>query len=165
VALELKNTINLPRTSFSMKANLPEREPEMLRRWERMDVYAKIRSARAGGPIYVLHDGPPYANGAIHMGHAINKILKDIIVKSRSMLGFNAPYVPGWDCHGLPIEIRVDQMLGPKKASMSKVAIRRECRKYAEKYIDIQREGFKRLEVFGEWNAPYSTMSFGYEAT
>jgi isoleucyl-tRNA synthetase len=164
VPFELKNTINLPKTSFSMKANLPQREPEMLKRWERMDVYTKIRSARAGCPIYVLHDGPPYANGAIHMGHAINKILKDIIVKSRSMLGFDAPYVPGWDCHGLPIEIRVDQMLGPKKASMSKVEIRRECRKYAEKYIDIQREGFKRLEVFGEWNAPYSTMSFGYEA-
>jgi isoleucyl-tRNA synthetase len=163
--LDIKNTINLPKTSFSMKANLPQREPEMLKHWEDIDIYGKIRAARAGCPSYVLHDGPPYANGAIHMGTAINKIVKDIIVKSRSMMGFDAPYLPGWDCHGLPIEIRVDQELGPKKASMSKVAIRRECRKYAEKYIEIQRQGFKRLEVFGEWAHPYSTMSYGYEAT
>ena len=164
MALDLKNTLNLPKTSFPMKANLPQREPEMLKYWESIDVYGKIRAARSGSPSYVLHDGPPYANGAIHMGTATNKILKDIIVKSRSMMAFDAPYVPGWDCHGLPIEIRVDQALGPKKASMSKVAIRRECRKYAEKYIDVQRNGFKRLEVFGEWSKPYTTMSYGYEA-
>ena len=164
MALDLKNTINLPKTPFPMKANLPLREPEMLSHWKEIDVYGKIRAARAGCPPYVLHDGPPYANGAIHMGTATNKILKDIIVKSRSMMGFDAPYVPGWDCHGLPIEIRVDQMLGPKKAAMSKVAVRRECRKYAERFIEVQRRGFKRLEVFGEWSKPYTTMSFGYEA-
>jgi isoleucyl-tRNA synthetase len=164
VALEIKNTLNLPKTSFSMKANLPQREPEMLRHWEQIDIYGKIRAARAGCPVYVLHDGPPYANGAIHMGHAINKIVKDIIVKSRTMMGYDAPYVPGWDCHGLPIEIKVEEQLGRKKAEMSKVAIRRECRKYAEKFIEIQREGFKRLEVFGEWSQPYLTMSYGYES-
>jgi len=164
VTLEIKNTLNLPKTSFSMKANLPQREPEMLRHWETIDVYGKIRAARAGCPSYVLHDGPPYANGAIHMGTAINKIVKDIIVKSRSMLGYDAPYLPGWDCHGLPIEIKVEEMLGPKKAQMSKVAVRRECRKYAEKYIDYQRQGFKRLEVFGEWSDPYLTMSYKFEA-
>ncbi len=160
----MKNTLNLPKTSFSMKANLPQREPEMLRHWEAINVYQKIRKARAGCPIFVLHDGPPYANGAIHMGTAINKILKDIIVKSRSMLGFDAPYLPGWDCHGLPIEIKVEEMLGSQKTEMSKVEIRRECRKYAEKYIDLQRQGFKRLEVFGEWADPYLTMSYRYEA-
>jgi len=161
---EVKNTLNLPKTSFSMKANLPQREPVMLQHWDDIDVYGKIRAARAGCPYYILHDGPPYANGAIHMGTAINKILKDMIVKSRSMMGFDAPYLPGWDCHGLPIELRVDQALGARKASMSKVAVRKECRKYAEKYIDIQREGFKRLEVFGEWANPYLTMSNAYEA-
>ncbi len=162
--IEIKNTINLPRTSFSMKANLPLREPRMLEHWDRIDLYKKIREARAGGPVYVLHDGPPYANGAIHMGHAINKILKDIIVKSRTMMGYDSPYLPGWDCHGLPIEIKVDQALGARKAGMGKVAIRRECRKYAEQFIDVQRKGFKRLEVFGEWETPYSTMSYSYEA-
>jgi isoleucyl-tRNA synthetase len=164
VTLEIKNTLNLPKTSFSMKANLPQREPEMLRHWEEIDIYGKIRKARAGCPIFVLHDGPPYANGAIHMGHALNKILKDVIVKSRSMLGFDAPYVPGWDCHGLPIEIKVEEKLGSKKNELSKIAIRRECRKYAEKNIEIQRRGFKRLEVFGEWAGPYLTMSYQYEA-
>jgi isoleucyl-tRNA synthetase len=162
--VELKNTLNLPKASFSMKANLPQREPEMLRHWEEIDVYGKIRAARSGAPSYVLHDGPPYANGMIHMGTAINKIIKDIIVKSRSMMGFDAPYVPGWDCHGLPIEIKVEEKLGGKKAGMTKAAVRRECRKYAEKYIEVQRQGFKRLEVFGEWADPYLTMSYGYEA-
>jgi isoleucyl-tRNA synthetase len=147
-----------------MKANLPQREPEMLRHWEKIDIYGKIRKARAGCPRYVLHDGPPYANGDIHMGHAINKIIKDIIVKSRSMMGYDSPYLPGWDCHGLPIEIKVEEQLGPKKAERSKVAIRRECRKYAEKYVERQRQGFKRLEVFGEWSEPYLTMSHKYEA-
>ena len=162
--LEIKNTLNLPKTSFSMKADLPQREPLMLKHWDDIDLYGKIRAARAGCPTFVLHDGPPYANGAIHMGTAINKILKDIIVRSRTMMGFDAPYLPGWDCHGLPIEIRVDQLLGAKKASMSKVEVRQECRKYAEKYIRVQREGFQRLEVFGEWSAPYLTMSHSYEA-
>ncbi len=164
MTLKIKDTLNLPKTSFSMKANLAQREPEMLRRWEKMDVYGRIRRARAGCPSYVLHDGPPYANGAIHMGTAINKIIKDIIVKSRSMMGFNAPYLPGWDCHGLPIEIKVEEQLGRKKSGMSKAEIRRECRKYAEKFIEIQRQGFKRLGVFGEWSHPYLTMSYPYEA-
>src|SRR5262245_1540092 len=147
-----------------MKANLPQREPEMLKFWESIDVYGQIRAARAGNPPYVLHDGPPYANGPIHMGTAINKILKDIIVKSRTLLGFDAPYVPGWDCHGLPIEIKVDQTLGPRKATLSKVDIRRECRRYAEEYVDLQRRQFQRLGVFGEWADPYLTMSNGYQA-
>jgi isoleucyl-tRNA synthetase len=164
VTLEIKNTLNLPKTSFGMKANLPLREPEMIRHWDETDVYGKIRKARAGSPGFVLHDGPPYANGAIHMGHAFNKILKDIIVKSRTMMGFDAPYVPGWDCHGLPIEIKVEEQLGRRKEGLDRLAIRRECRRYAEKFIDIQRQGFKRLEVFGEWDDPYLTMSHRYEA-
>jgi len=147
-----------------MKANLARREPEMLRHWEEIDLYKLIRIERSGSPRYVLHDGPPYANGNIHMGTAVNKVIKDIIVRSRTMMGFDAPYLPGWDCHGLPIEIRVDKELGPEKAKMSTVEIRRECRKYAEKYISIQRESFRRLEVMGEWDEPYSTMSYGYEA-
>lgn len=147
-----------------MKANLPQREPEMLRHWERIDIYRRIRAARAGCPGYVLHDGPPYANGAIHMGHALNKIVKDIIVKSRSMMGLDAPYVPGWDCHGLPIEIKVEEKLGSRRAGLSRLEIRRECRRYAEENIEIQREGFKRLEVFGEWAEPYQTMSYQYES-
>ncbi len=161
---EIKNTLNLPKTSFSMKANLPQREPGMLKHWDDIDIYGKIRESRRGCSAFILHDGPPYANGAIHMGTAINKILKDIIVKSRTMMGFDAPYLPGWDCHGLPIEHRVDKILGPKKAAMRKVDVRRECRKYAEKYIEVQRKGFKRLEVFGEWEQPYLTMSYSYEA-
>jgi isoleucyl-tRNA synthetase len=160
----MKNTLNLPKTSFGMKADLPRREPEMLKHWEEIDIYGKIREARAGCPSFVLHDGPPYANGAIHMGTAINKIAKDIIVKSRSMMGFDAPYVPGWDCHGLPIEIKVEEQLGPAKAEMSRLAFRRQCRKYAEKFLEVQRQGFKRLEVFGEWSDPYLTMSHQYEA-
>ena len=125
MTLETKNTLNLPKTSFSMKANLQQREPEMLQHWEKIDIYRKIREARAGCPSFVLHDGPPYANGAIHMGHALNKIVKDIIVKSRTMLGYDAPYLPGWDCHGLPIEIKVEEKLGAKKARMNKLAFRR----------------------------------------
>ncbi len=160
----MKNTLNLPKTSFAMKANLPQREPIMLEYWDKIDVYGKIRKARSGCPSYVLHDGPPYANGTIHMGHAFNKIIKDIIIKSRSMLGYDAPYVPGWDCHGLPIEIKVEEQLGPRKAEMSRLAIRRECRQYAERFIEIQRQGFRRLEVFGEWSQPYLTMSHQYEA-
>ena len=128
-----------------------KKEPELIAEWEREDLYGLIRRTSAGRPRFDLHDGPPYANGNIHMGTAFNKILKDIIVKSRQMAGFNAPYVPGWDCHGLPIEHKVDQELGPAKKDMSQVEIRRACRKYAEKYIDIQRNEFKRLGVLGEW--------------
>jgi isoleucyl-tRNA synthetase len=162
--VDLKQTINLPKTAFSMKANLPQTEPKMLERWEKENLYARIRAARAGRPVYILHDGPPYANGRIHLGTAFNKILKDFVVKSRNMAGFDAPYVPGWDCHGLPIEIKVDSDLGGKKAHMSALEIRRACRKYAEKYIDLQRQDFKRLGVLGQWDDPYLTMSAHYQS-
>jgi isoleucyl-tRNA synthetase len=162
--VDLKQTVNLPKTSFPMKANLPQAEPKLLERWEKERLYHRIREARAGRPTYVLHDGPPYANGRIHLGTAFNKILKDFIVKSKTMAGFDSPYVPGWDCHGLPIEIKVDNDLGGKKAQMSAVEIRRACRKYAEKYVDIQREGFKRLGVLGLWEDPYLTMNAAYQS-
>ncbi len=163
-ALDLKATINLPATSFPMKANLPQNEPKWLERWDKEDMYAEIRRSRQNAPVFTLHDGPPYANGRIHLGTALNKLLKDFIVKTKTLSGFNAPYIPGWDCHGLPIEINVDKELGPRKAKMSAVEIRRECRRYAEKFVDIQREDFKRLGIFGEWTEPYLTMNFGYEA-
>jgi isoleucyl-tRNA synthetase len=162
--IDLKKTVNLPRTDFPMKANLTQLEPRLLARWEESKLYERIRKARAGRPLYVLHDGPPYANGNIHLGTAFNKILKDFIVKSRSMAGFDAPFVPGWDCHGLPIEIKVDSELGRKKASMTPAQIRAECRAYAAKYVDIHRREFKRLGVFGRWDDPYLTMSAEYEA-
>jgi len=160
----VKETLNLPRTSFSMKAKLAEKEPEILAAWEKAGLYRKIQKKREGCPSFVLHDGPPYANGKIHLGTAMNKILKDFIIKSRTMQGYRAPYLPGWDCHGLPIEIKVDQLLGRKKAEMSPLDIREECRKYALKFVDIQRNQFKRLGVFGEWEAPYLTMQPEYEA-
>src|SRR5690348_4405449 len=163
-AVDLKKTINLPKTDFSMKANLPSVEPKMLARWEGEGIYQKIRQVRKGRPTFVLHDGPPYANGNIHLGTAFNKVLKDFIVKSRSMAGFDAPYVPGWDCHGLPIEFKVDSHLGKRKATMSAAEIRAECRAYAAKYVDIHRREFKRLGVFGRWEDPYLTMSAEYEA-
>ncbi len=163
--MDYKQTLNLPKTQFPMKANLVKKEPEILARWEKIGLYEIIRKTSKGRKPYMLHDGPPYANGHIHMGTAFNKILKDIIIKSRQMAGFDAPYVPGWDCHGLPIEHRVDQELGPKKLDMSLVEIRKYCREYAEKYIDIQRNEFKRLGVLGEWKRPYLTMNFPYEAT
>ena len=159
-----KETCNLPRTSFSMKANLQTTEPEMVARWDEMDLYGRIREARKGAPKYLLHDGPPYANGEIHMGHALNKILKDLVVKSHNMLGFDAPYIPGWDCHGLPIELKVDRELGPKKRQMSTADFRRACRDYAEKYVEIQRRDFKRLGVLGTWSEPYKTLKFEYQA-
>jgi isoleucyl-tRNA synthetase len=162
--LELKMTLNLPKTDFSMKANLPQNEPKWLERWEKMGIYAKIRESRRGAPSYVLHDGPPYANGAIHEGHALNKCLKDFVVKSKTMAGFDSPYVPGWDCHGLPIEIKVDEKLGRKKLEIPSIAVRRECRAYAEKYLNIQRDQFKRLGILGRWEQPYSTMSSQYES-
>ncbi|HET9177214.1 MAG TPA: isoleucine--tRNA ligase [Terriglobia bacterium] len=163
-ALDLKQTLNLPQTKFSMKANLPQNEPRWLARWAEEDLYSQIREARKDSPLFTLHDGPPYANGRIHLGTALNKILKDFIIKWRTLAGFNAPYVPGWDCHGLPIEINVDKELGAKKRQMSTVEIRRACRRYAEKYIDLQREDFKRLGVFGEWSRPYLTMDPSYQA-
>lgn len=160
---KIKETLNLPQTSFSMKAKLSQKEPEILKKWEEMDLYRKIMEKRKDGHPFVLHDGPPYANGNIHLGTALNKILKDFIVKTKTMQGFKAPYRPGWDCHGLPIEIKVDQFLGLKKKEMSTILIREECRKYALRYVDIQRNQFKRLGVFGEWEAPYLTMDPEYE--
>jgi isoleucyl-tRNA synthetase len=163
-SVDLKQTINLPKTGFAMKANLPQTEPKTLERWEKENLYQQIREARAGSPTYILHDGPPYANGRIHMGTAFNKVLKDFIVKSKTMAGFDAPYVPGWDCHGLPIEMKVDNELGAKKAQMEPTAFRAACRKYAEKYVGIQRTDFKRLGVFGDWEHPYLTMNAEYQA-
>ena len=162
--VDLKASVNLPRTSFPMKANLPQNEPKTLARWEEMRLYDRIRQARKGVPQYVLHDGPPYANGPIHLGHALNKCLKDFVVKSKNMAGFDAPYIPGWDCHGLPIEIKVDQQLGGKKLQMKPLDVRLECRKYAQKYLDLQREQFKRIGVVGRFEKPYSTMSPEYES-
>jgi isoleucyl-tRNA synthetase len=160
----LKATLNLPETAFAMKANLPQNEPARLAGWVAEDLYGQIRKAREGAPKYILHDGPPYANGAIHLGHALNKCIKDFVVKTKTMAGFDAPYVPGWDCHGLPIEIKVDEQLGRKKLEMPAVSVRRACREYAQKYVDLQRSQFERIGVFGRWNDPYLTMSFGYEA-
>ncbi len=162
--MNYKDTLNLPNTKFPMKANLAQREPEQLKAWEENRLYEKIRTAAMGRKRFLLHDGPPYANGHIHIGTAMNKILKDIIVRSKQMAGFDAPYVPGWDCHGLPIEHNVDKELGDKKKAMSLVAIRRRCRSYAEKFIDVQRKEFKRLGVMGEWENPYLTMAYRYEA-
>jgi isoleucyl-tRNA synthetase len=164
-AKALKSTLNLPQTTFPMKANLPQNEPVRLETWQQQDLYTQIRSARAGAPKYILHDGPPYANGAIHLGHALNKCIKDFVVKTKTMAGFDAPYVPGWDCHGLPIEIKVDEQLGRKKLEMDPIAVRRACREYAQKYVDLQRTQFERIGVFGRWNDPYLTMSLGYEAS
>jgi isoleucyl-tRNA synthetase len=162
--LELKATINLPKTAFPMKANLPQNEPKMLERWQQMGIYERIRDARNGRPKYILHDGPPYTSGPIHMGTAFNKCLKDFIVKSKTMAGFDAPYVPGWDCHGLPIEIKVDKELGGKKLQMRPTDVRAECRKYAQKFLDLQRMQFKRIGVFGRFDRPYATMNPQYES-
>ena len=163
-APDYKSTLNLPRTDFPMKADLARREPLQLAVWEKLDVERKLRALSAGRPKFILHDGPPYANGHLHLGHAMNKILKDLVVRSRSMMGFDAPYVPGWDCHGLPIERQVDKKLGSKKKDMSSVEIRRACRSYADEFIGIQREEFRRLGVGGLWDRPYTTMNFDYEA-
>ncbi len=149
---EWKDTVNLPRTDFPMKANLQTVEPEWLERWSAMDLYGKIRERRRGAPKFVLHDGPPYANGNIHLGTALNKILKDLVVKSRSMAGFDAPYVLGYDCHGLPIELKVDRELGPKKREMSVADFCRACRAYAERFIGVMSKEFQRLLVIGDWD-------------
>lgn len=163
--MDYKTTLNLPKTGFPMKANLVNREPEIIARWKEEGLYNIIRKQSASRKRYMLHDGPPYANGNIHMGHALNKILKDIVIKAKQMSGFDAPYVPGWDCHGLPIEHKVDKELGKKKKEMTQVEIRKFCRKYAEKYMKIQSEEFERLGVLGEWENPYLTMDYTYEAT
>ncbi|HVO20598.1 MAG TPA: isoleucine--tRNA ligase [Anaeromyxobacter sp.] len=164
--MDYKDTVNLPKTDFPMKGNLPQREPEILRQWEEQAIFQRVVAQNAGrnGPRFVLHDGPPYANGDIHTGHALNKVLKDIVVKYHNMRGDVADYVPGWDCHGLPIENKVDKELGPRKRDMDRAQIIEACRKYAQKWVDRQRESFKRLGVFGRWATPYATMSRGYEA-
>ena len=162
--LDLKKTVNLPRTSFSQKANLAQSEPARLKKWAETNIYQKIRQARAGAEKFILHDGPPYANADIHLGTAMNKILKDFIVKSRTMMGYDAPYVPGYDCHGLPIELYVDRKLGAKKANMPPIAIRRACREHASNALKRQTRDFQRLGIFGEWENPYLTMSNHYEA-
>jgi isoleucyl-tRNA synthetase len=169
--MDYKTTLNLPKTAFPMRANLPQAEPRMLAWWDQIGIYERVRAACAGRPRWILHDGPPYANGHIHMGHVLNKVLKDIIVKSRSMAGFDAVYVPGWDCHGLPIEHQVDKELGldtpsvDVRSAMDPVEKRRRCREYALRFVDIQREEFKRLGVFGDWEHPYLTMAPAYQAT
>ncbi|MBI5612380.1 MAG: isoleucine--tRNA ligase, partial [Gammaproteobacteria bacterium] len=161
---DYKNTLNLPHTDFPMKANLANREPAILARWREIDLYGRLRAAAKGRPRYVLHDGPPYANGDIHLGHTVNKVLKDIIVKAKTLSGFDAPYVPGWDCHGLPIEHAVEKKIGKAGEKVNPAAFRKACREYAAKQVDGQREDFKRLGVFGDWEHPYLTMDFKFEA-
>ncbi len=162
--MDYKHTINLPVTKFPMKANLAQREPNILAAWANIDLYKRLREAGAGKPQFVLHDGPPYANGDIHIGHAVNKVLKDIIVKSRTLSGFDAPYVPGWDCHGLPIEMEVEKKVGKAGVKVDKKAFRKACREYAERQIDNQRKDFIRLGVVGDWQRPYMTMDPATEA-
>lgn len=162
---DYKETLNLPHTAFPMKANLTQIEPKILKIWEENRLYKLMQERFKGNPLFILHDGPPYANGHIHMGTALNKILKDFVVKSRQMMGFYCPYVPGWDCHGLPIEHQVDKLLGDKKRELDTLAIREHCRAYAEKYVHIQREEFKRLGISGDWGKPYLTMDYKYQAT
>ncbi len=161
---DYKSTLNLPQTDFPMKAGLVQREPERLKRWQQEDLYGQIRKASAGKPKFILHDGPPYANGELHVGHAANKILKDIVVKSRSLAGFDAPYVPGWDCHGLPIELNVEKKVGKPGVKISHHEFRDRCRAYAASQVDAQREDFVRMGVLGEWQDPYLTMNFQFEA-
>ncbi len=161
---DLRSTLNLPRTDFPMRGNLARNEPKRLEAWKSDDLYGKVRRARAGGPRFVLHDGPPYANGHIHLGTILNKVLKDVVVRSRSMTGHDAPYRPGWDCHGLPIELKVDRTLGARKQEMSAIEFRRACREYATKFVEIQRTEFERLGVLAEWSDPYLTMSASYQA-
>ncbi len=164
MTIDYKPTLNLPTTEFAMKANLAQREPEILHHWREIELYAQIRAHCAGRPRFILHDGPPYANGSIHIGHAVNKILKDIIVKSKTLSGFDAPYVPGWDCHGLPIELMVEKSVGKAGVKISPAEFRKECRKYALKQVNIQKEEFIRLGVLGDWEQPYLTMDFQFEA-
>ena len=161
---DYKHTLNLPVTKFPMKAGLPNREPLILKRWQELNLYQKMRDNGKGKPRFILHDGPPYANGDIHIGHAVNKILKDIILKSKTLSGFDTPYVPGWDCHGLPIELNVEKKVGKAGIKITASEFRKACREYAQKQVDGQREDFKRLGIQAEWENPYLTMDFSYEA-
>ena len=161
---QYKVTLNLPETDFPMRGNLAKREPELLAQWQEMGLYQQIRKARSGREQFILHDGPPYANGDIHIGHAVNKVLKDIIIKSKTLSGFDAPYVPGWDCHGLPIELKVEEKVGKAGDKVTPAEFRQHCREYAAEQVNGQREGFKRLMVLGDWENPYLTMDFKFEA-
>src|SRR4051812_11735037 len=172
MATDYRNTVFLPQTPFPMRGDLPKREPALLERWEKIDLWRQQRAASKGREKFILHDGPPYANGNLHIGHALNKILKDIINRSQQMLGKDSNYVPGWDCHGLPIEWKVEEenyrSKGKPKPDFrdpaAMIAFRQECRAYAEHWLNVQREEFKRLGGFGDWDHPYSTMSFAAEA-
>ena len=161
---DYKATLNLPQTDFPMKANLAQHEPDRLKAWESMDLYGQIRQASKDKPAFILHDGPPYANGQLHVGHAINKILKDIIIKSKTLSGFNAPYVPGWDCHGLPIELNVEKKVCKPGHKVSPAEFRQHCRDYARKQVDTQKTDFMRMGVLGDWQNPYLTMDSVFEA-
>lgn len=161
---DYKHTLNLPETEFPMRGNLAKREPQMLKSWYEKDLYGQIRKAKKGKQSFILHDGPPYANGNIHLGHSVNKILKDIIIKSKTLSGFDAPYVPGWDCHGLPIELQVEKKVGKPGKKVSVAEFREKCRAYAKKQVEGQKVDFKRLGVFGDWDNPYLTMNFDFEA-
>ncbi len=161
---DYKHTLNLPETPFPMRGDLAKREPEMLKAWYEQDLYGVIRNAKKGKKSFILHDGPPYANGNIHIGHSVNKILKDIIIKSKGMAGFDSPYVPGWDCHGLPIELKVEGLVGKPGEKVSAAEFRAECRKYAKSQVEAQKADFVRLGVLGDWDKPYLTMDFNTEA-
>ncbi len=164
---DYRATLFLPETDFPMKAGLPQREPEWLERWQKMDLYKRLRESARGRETFTLHDGPPYANGDIHIGHALNKILKDIITRSQQMMGKDAAYVPGWDCHGLPIEWKIEEKYrkqGLNKDEVPALEFRKECRDFAQGWVNVQREQFKRLGINGEWDNPYLTMSFDAEA-
>src|SRR5690606_20973766 len=162
--VDYKSTLNLPDTAFPMKADLAKREPEMLKRWQQKGLYQAMRAARKGAEKFILHDGPPYANGDIHIGHSVNKILKDIIVKSKVLSGYDAPYVPGWDCHGLPIEHNVEKKIGKAGVKVDHQAFRQKCREYAAQQIEGQKKDFVRLGVQGDWENPYLTMNPKFEA-
>ena len=162
--VDYKKTLNLPETRFPMRGDLAKREPGMLQSWYDDDLYGTIRDARRGRKSFILHDGPPYANGNIHIGHSVNKILKDIIVKSKTLSGFDAPYIPGWDCHGLPIELKVEGKVGKPGQKVTPAEFREECRRYAKSQVEAQKADFKRLGVLGDWDNPYLTMNFDTEA-
>src|SRR5215210_7809793 len=165
---DYRSTVFLPKTDFPMKAGLPQKEPAILARWQKQDLYGQLRKARAGRDRFIFHDGPPYANGDIHIGHALNHTLKDMVVRSQTLLGKDAPYVPGWDCHGLPIEWKVEEQYRKKKLNKDEVPakeFRAECRAYAQHWVDVQRQQFKRLGVISDWDHPYLTMAKGAEAT
>ena len=166
-AMDYSKTLYLPQTDFPMRAGLPQKEPELVKRWEEMDLYAELRKQSVDRPLYVLHDGPPYANGDIHIGHALNKVLKDVIIRSFQMRGYNANYVPGWDCHGLPIEWKIEEKYRAKGKNKDDIPInefRQECREFAKHWVSVQSEEFKRLGIVGDFKNPYTTMAFHSEA-